>query len=74
MGRVGSGRGVAGRSPVSSLQSPVLGALRAGWSGSCWPSVWVAGEYIGGLNDGPGLLPLDEQGELEPKLRAAGAL
>ena len=38
------------------------------------PSVWVAGEYIGGLNDGPGLLPLDEQGELEPKLRAAGAL
>ena len=38
------------------------------------PSVWVAGEYLGGLNDGPGLLPLDEQGELEPKLRAAGAL
>ena len=38
------------------------------------PSVFIGGEYVGGLNDGPGLLPLDAQGELEPKLRAAGAL
>lgn len=38
------------------------------------PSVWVDGEYLGGLNDGPGILSLDASGELEPKLRAAGAL
>ena len=38
------------------------------------PSVWVAGEYLGGLNDGPGLVPLDADGLLEPKLRTAGAL
>jgi glutaredoxin len=38
------------------------------------PSVWVAGECVGGLNDGPGLAPLDADGLLEPKLRAVGAM
>ena len=38
------------------------------------PSVWINGEYCGGLNDGPGLGPLDAEGQLDPKLRAAGAM
>ena len=38
------------------------------------PSIWIGGEYVGGLNDGPGLLPLDADGALEPKLRAVGAM
>lgn len=39
------------------------------------PSIWISGDYIGGLNDGePGLLPLDSQGLLLPKLRAARAM
>jgi len=38
------------------------------------PSIWIGGEFVGGLNDGPGLLPLDADGALEPKLRAVGAL
>ena len=37
------------------------------------PSVWIGGEYYGGLNDGPGLVPLEAEGLLEPKLRACGA-
>ena len=41
---------------------------------SSMPNIWVGGEFVGGLNDGPGILPLDARGELEPKLRAAGAL
>ncbi len=38
------------------------------------PSVWIGGECVGGLNDGPGLVPLDADGELEPRLRSAGAM
>ena len=39
------------------------------------PSIWIGGEYVGGLNDGsPGLVPLDKAGELDERLRAAGAL
>jgi len=44
------------------------------------PSVWVGGEYCGGLNDGlddaacPGLAKLDERGALDARLRAAGAI
>ena len=45
------------------------------------PSIWIGGEYVGGLNDGvpddescPGLVRLDARGELELQLRAAGAL
>ena len=29
------------------------------------PSIFVKGQYIGGCNDGPGLLPLGESGELQ---------
>jgi glutaredoxin 3 len=32
------------------------------------PSVFVKGEYIGGCNDGPGLLPLMESGEFDRML------
>ena len=39
------------------------------------PAIWVGADYIGGLNDGaPGLLPLDKVGDLDGRLRAAGAL
>ena len=39
------------------------------------PSIWIGGECVGGLNDGnPGLVPLEERGELDAKLRAAGVL
>jgi len=42
------------------------------------PSIFIGGEYIGGMNDGPsaglGLGPLDADGLLEPRLRAAGAI
>lgn len=44
------------------------------------PSVWIASNYVGGLNDGlddvrsPGLAPLDRRGELDAMLQAAGAL
>jgi glutaredoxin 3 len=37
------------------------------------PSVWIAGECVRGLNDGPGLAPLDGDGLLEPRLRGVGA-
>jgi glutaredoxin 3 len=32
------------------------------------PSIFVGGEYIGGCNDGPGLLPLAESGDLDKLL------
>jgi glutaredoxin 3 len=32
------------------------------------PSIFVRGTYIGGCNDGPGLMPLMESGELEKLL------
>lgn len=35
------------------------------------PSVFVGGNYIGGCNDGPGLLPLGESGELEKMIKSA---
>ena len=39
------------------------------------PAVFIAGDYVGGLNDGaPGLAPLDAAGELVPRLKGAGAL
>ena len=42
------------------------------------PSIFIGGEYIGGMNDGPGaglgLGPLDADGLLEPRLRAVGAM
>lgn len=43
------------------------------------PSVWIGMEYLGGLNDGlddvrPGLVTLDQRGELDTRLQAVGAL
>ena len=38
------------------------------------PSVWIGGDFVGGLNDGPGLATLDKQGVLDERLRAVGAL
>lgn len=35
------------------------------------PSIFVGGAYIGGCNDGPGLLPLGESGELDKLLQRA---
>lgn len=35
------------------------------------PSIFVGGTYIGGCNDGPGLLPLGESGELDKLLQRA---
>lgn len=34
------------------------------------PSIFIGGKYIGGCNDGPGLLPLAETGELDKILEA----
>ena len=36
------------------------------------PAIFIRGEFIGGCNDGPGLLTLAENGELDEKLSAAG--
>ncbi len=33
------------------------------------PSIFVGGNYIGGCNDGPGLVPLDQSGELDLMLK-----
>ena len=35
------------------------------------PSIFIGGNYIGGCNDGPGLLPLDKSGELDGLLQEA---
>jgi len=35
------------------------------------PSIFIGGNYIGGCNDGPGLLPLDKSGELDSMLNEA---
>lgn len=38
------------------------------------PAIWIDGDFIGGCNDGPGLLTLDREGTLDTKLKAAGAM
>jgi len=38
------------------------------------PNIWIAGEGIGGCNDGPGIMTLQKEGKLEPMLKAAGVL
>lgn len=38
------------------------------------PAVFVGGEFIGGCNDGPGVVPLHSQGKLVPMLKKAKAL
>lgn len=37
------------------------------------PSIFVRGQFIGGCNDGPGLLPLAESGELGAMLKSKAA-
>jgi glutaredoxin 3 len=36
------------------------------------PQIFIKREFVGGCNDGPGVVPLNESGELIPKLKAAG--
>ena len=36
------------------------------------PAIFVGGRFIGGCNDGPGLMPLITRGEFEPMLLEAG--
>ncbi|KAJ8614106.1 hypothetical protein CTAYLR_004629 [Chrysophaeum taylorii] len=38
------------------------------------PAIWIKGDFVGGCNDGPGLLTLESQGKLDGMLQAAGAL
>ena len=38
------------------------------------PNVFIKGESVGGCYDGPGIVPLYRSGELQEKLRRAGAL
>lgn len=42
------------------------------------PQVFIGGEFVGGCNNGPkpgmGVVPLKQSGDLERKLRAAGAM
>uniref|UniRef100_A0A7S0GRY1 Glutaredoxin domain-containing protein n=1 Tax=Amorphochlora amoebiformis TaxID=1561963 RepID=A0A7S0GRY1_9EUKA len=38
------------------------------------PAVFVHGKFIGGCNDGPGVVPLQKKGKLVPLLKEAGAL
>lgn len=38
------------------------------------PNIWIGGKGIGGCNDGPGLMTLHRNGELEGMLKQAGAL
>lgn len=36
------------------------------------PSIFIGGKYIGGCNDGPGLIPLADSGELDKLLKMKG--
>lgn len=38
------------------------------------PNIFIKGKSYGGCNDGPGVTTLDNQGELVPLLKQAGAL
>lgn len=38
------------------------------------PAIFIGGQFIGGCNDGPGLLTLDRQGKLDPMLADVGAI
>ena len=38
------------------------------------PNIFIAGNGVGGCNDGPGVLALHRDGRLEPLLRSAGAI
>ncbi|CAM9504091.1 unnamed protein product [Chrysoparadoxa australica] len=36
------------------------------------PQIFIGGEFVGGCGDGPGVVPLNEQGKLVPMLKKAG--
>lgn len=38
------------------------------------PAIWIQSDFVGGCNDGPGIITLDKQGQLDARLKAAGAL
>jgi glutaredoxin 3 len=38
------------------------------------PNIWIGGQGIGGCNDGPGIVTLQNSGELVPMLQKVGAL
>ena len=38
------------------------------------PAIWIDGKFVGGCNDGPGVITLDKNGELDGLLNTAGAL
>ena len=38
------------------------------------PSIWIAGSFVGGCNDGPGVVTLNRDGKLVPLLQQAGAM
>ncbi|KIY98942.1 hypothetical protein MNEG_9022 [Monoraphidium neglectum] len=38
------------------------------------PSIWISGSFVGGCNDGPGVMSLNKQGKLVPLLKQAGAM
>mmetsp|Transcript_4095 Transcript_4095/g.5471 ORF Transcript_4095/g.5471 Transcript_4095/m.5471 type:complete len:102 (+) Transcript_4095:1-306(+) len=38
------------------------------------PQIFISGEFIGGCNDGPGIVPLHASGKLVPMLKEAGSL
>jgi len=55
----------------SAAKRAELGAM---YGRTSMPHIFIGGESIGGLMEGPGLVPLYESGELTAKLQAAGAL
>ncbi|CAE7530276.1 DEGS1 [Symbiodinium sp. CCMP2456] len=55
----------------SAAKRAELGAM---YGRTSMPHIFIGGESVGGLMEGPGLVPLYESGELTAKLQAAGAL
>lgn len=56
---------------------PPLRAEMAGIIGrTSVPAIWIGGEFIGGCNDGPkgGINSLNQSGQLDPMLKAVGAM
>lgn len=52
----------------------IAAELRGRTGRATLPNIFIGGRGIGGCNDGPGLIPLHERGELISKLVEAGAL
>ena len=66
------------RTHLVGLRRPRITALRAELAEltgrTSVPNTFIAGEGIGGCNDGPGLMTLKENGKLVSMLQAAGVL